>query len=179
MIVKSEGVNPSIEESDWSAKRIRAFFEQCPSAIQIFNSQGECVEVNAAWGKLWGTSYHNLAGYNALKDPEIAKRGILPLFEKAFSGETVELPPFYYNTHEAAQEGRPRWIKSLVFPLKNSNGVVLEVALIMEDITAEKMEEAQLEADNEELSSVNSELTGDFKIEQLKKATESSGQNHH
>ncbi len=80
--------------------------------------------------------------YNILQDKQIEKLGVMPMIEEAFAGETVFLPPLEYNATDTMRkldftnvEGRKRWIQAQLYPLKNTEGKLLNVIFMSLDIT--------------------------------------------
>src|SRR3989344_1892327 len=72
----------------------KSIMEQSPFSIQIFSSDGVCIQANRAWEKMWQSGLEDVLKYNVLKDRQLVKMGMMPFIKKAFSGETVKLPPF-------------------------------------------------------------------------------------
>ena len=65
--------------------RFQRLIEQSPQSTQIFAPDGTCTQVNKAWERLWGITLADIPGYNILHDPQLAERGVRPLFERAFA----------------------------------------------------------------------------------------------
>ncbi len=124
-----------------SEERFRGFMEQAPMSVQVFSADGRTVQVNQAWGELWGIDITQVADYNILKDPQLEDRGIAPYIRRAFAGEAVEIPVVEYDP-EITLPGRTRhpdprrWVSAVAYPLKDSAGEVREVVLVHQDITA-------------------------------------------
>jgi PAS domain S-box-containing protein len=130
-----------------SEARYRALVEQAPLSIQILAPDGRTLQVNAAWERLWGATFEQLAGYNMLEDPQLDALGILPIIRRAFAGEPVLIPAARYDPSETLPEiappGRPRWVRAVMYPLKADDGRVSEVVLIHEDITEQTLADEQ------------------------------------
>jgi PAS domain S-box-containing protein len=135
----------------YSEARMLAIIEQSPASVQVFATDGTCVQANRAWETLWGSKREQLAGYNILKDPQVAERGILPYVQRAFAGEPVTIPPVYYDPAENGQAGEARWTTGVMYPVKDPDGRVREVVLAHEDITERMRAEAAIRAMNEAL----------------------------
>lgn len=125
-----------------SEARFQTIFEQAPFSIQLLATDGKTILVNPAWKKLWGFSEefiqsYILKEYNLLKDPLLASHGFTPLIEKGFSGEIVRIPEIHYDPKELDMDGIPRWVRSILYPLKNPDGSVREIVLIHTDVTSE------------------------------------------
>ncbi|HTE17328.1 MAG TPA: PAS domain S-box protein, partial [Armatimonadota bacterium] len=104
--------------------RYRTIIEQSPFSIQIIAPDGATRMANAAFEALWGVSRAVLVGYNLLQDPQLARKGLLPQIERAFAGETVTLPPVFYDPGEDEAPGRGRWVESFFYPVKDEAGRV-------------------------------------------------------
>ncbi len=117
-----------------SETRFRALVEQSPLAIQIYASDGNCLQANRAWEQLFDTPRKSLEGYNILQDQQAADNGMRPYIERAFQGESVAIPPTYYDPAVIGRKGRARWLRSFIYPIKQEEDV-REVALILEDVT--------------------------------------------
>jgi PAS domain S-box-containing protein len=67
-------------------------------------------------------------------------KGLLDLLKRAFAGETIEVPPHWYDPRELRQvhaEGRRVGIQVSLFPLRNLHGAIEHVALCFKDVTTE------------------------------------------
>ncbi len=122
--------------------RFRELFEQAPVSIQILAADGRTLRVNRAWENLWqiraGTELmaHVLsADYNVLTDPQLLAGGITPYLERAFAGESVQIPAIRYDVATLGGTGPARWVTARAHPIKDEAGVLLEVMLMHEDIT--------------------------------------------
>src|SRR6187549_2676610 len=79
--------------------------------------------------------------YNILLDPMAAKTGQADFVRRAFAGETINLPPFWFDPRETTvidqQEGRRVAIELTMFPLFDAGGAISHVAVCLRDATAE------------------------------------------
>ena len=123
--------------------------EQSPIAIQIHSPDGWLIQHNAAFEKLYDIPREALAElyekYNLLRDVQGIKLGLMPYIEKVFSGEECLFPIFEYDGVEASKTlglkhpaKRKRWVKTRGFPVKNKNGELICVVLMLEDMTEQK-----------------------------------------
>lgn len=117
-----------------SETRFRALVEQSPLSIQIYSKEGYCLQANTAWEELFDTPRKSLEGYNILEDQQAVDRGMRPYIDRAFRGESVTIPPSYYDPAANGRKGRARWLRSFMYPIKQEDDV-REVALILEDVT--------------------------------------------
>ncbi|MCP4161127.1 MAG: PAS domain S-box protein [Deltaproteobacteria bacterium] len=125
--------------------------DQSPVSIQIFDMKGRTVQVNKAWERLWGATWEDYVklDYNILKDEQAIKLGIVSYLEKAYTGETISIPAMEYNARETSTTGNKRWVKSNIYPIKDSSGDVINIVALQEDITESKLaeeEQQQLQA---------------------------------
>ncbi len=130
-----------------SEQRMRNLIEQSPTSIQILDTSGMTVQVNSAWEALWGVSWEEFVKleYNILKDEQTISLGLISYLEKALSGETVSVPDMEYDPQESSGSGNKRWVKSNIFPIKDTSGSVLNIVVMQEDITERKQTEEALQ----------------------------------
>jgi len=121
-----------------SERRFRALVAQSPFGIQVLAVDGQTVQVNPAWERLWGRS--------AAENPGVADESLLPVIERAYQGHKGE-------THPMPKEGG-KWIRSFVYPIKDPGGLVRNVIVMHEDVTEEKRAEDETRAVTAELSQV-------------------------
>jgi PAS domain S-box-containing protein len=125
-----------------SLSRFKAIFDQSPLSIQIVSNAGKTILINSSFKRLWDISDEFaeefiLKEYNILEDPNLEKAGQLDVIKKAFRGESVEVPEFFYDPAAQGHPGRARWASGIVYPLKDPNGEVREVVIIHKDTTNE------------------------------------------
>ncbi len=120
--------------------------KQSPIDIEVYGMDGTMLQVNDAWEDLWQTKREYAVGiFNILKDPQVKEIGIFDYVKKAFEGEVQEIPEFEYDPGKAGFPGRARWLRSRVYPIKDSNGVVLNIVLTHEDVSDQKIKAKELE----------------------------------
>lgn len=152
---KSELHNPEAleklkREFIQSEGRFRAIFEQSPLSIQIFATDGSTILVNPSWHELWGVDDEFVKNfifkeYNVFEDRLLAEKGVLPLIKRGFAGEVVEVHDIYYDPNQIGHKGQGRWVRSVVYPLKNDTGEVREVVVIHNDVTEHHNSKAERE----------------------------------
>ena len=122
--------------------RFRELFEQSPLSIQILAPNGRTMRVNKAWEALW--QIHEGSGlkrfvlsedYNVLRDPQLLESGIAALLERACQGESIKIPVVLYDVGRLGGSGPARWVAARAHPIKDTDGKVLEIMLMHEDIT--------------------------------------------
>jgi PAS domain S-box-containing protein len=148
------------DEQLGSEDLFRNLMKQSPLGIIIYSPEGQIIEVNNAWLRLWGFNEEEAAilaaNYNILTDRQLKDLGIMPLVEKAFAGEPVIIPPFKYSGSRTAGELeleinlRSPWIECNLYPVKDEEGKVIYVVIIHVDVTERKDTEQQLESSIQE-----------------------------
>src|SRR4051812_36634205 len=125
---------------------LEALFALAPVGFQIFDARGRSLLVNQAFRDLFGSEPP--PEYNALVDEVAAASGVLDLIKRAFAGEVISTPPFWYDPRELRQvkvDGRRIAIVSTFFPLRNPTGEVAYVGIVHKDVTPEMEKRAQEE----------------------------------
>ena len=134
------------EELLASEVRYRTVIEQSPLAIHVFAPDGVSLLANSAWDELWYLREgEEPEGTNILDEEQVHVTGLLPYVKRAMSGETATPPPLFFDPAKTGHEGRPRWLRPFVYPVKDEEGRVREVTLIIEDVTERKRLEERLE----------------------------------
>ncbi len=152
-------VEEALRESEG---RFRSLVEQTPLAIVIYDPGGRAVYANPAQRLLTGLTDEEQVTRNPLTSPRIDAKGLLPYIRRGFAGEVVGLPPARYAPDEypAAGWGRPRWLRSFIYPVKDEAGAVCEVIAMHEDITEQREAEERLREKEEQYRAIF-EATGD------------------
>lgn len=133
-------------------QRFQTLFEQAPFSVQLLSMDGKTLRVNQAWKKLWGSDDGDpllefvLGDYNMLADPQLEAKGVTAHLRRAFAGEAVRLPAILYDPKELGKPGAAKWVEATACPITDSDGRVLEVMLIHEDVTDRLMAERTLRA---------------------------------
>jgi PAS domain S-box-containing protein len=132
-----------------SEAQFRLLVEQSPQSIQVLDPEGWTLQVNPAWERLWELRLSDLQHYNMLQDPQLIEKGVMPYIRKGFAGEAAEVPPILYDRAKSLPDvpeiGEPeRWVRSVIYPIRNATGQITKVVLIHEDYTVQMHLEKQL-----------------------------------
>ena len=149
-----------------SDARLRTLIEQSPYSIQTLSLDGHVTSGNPAWERLFGVTVEQVRDYNVFRDPQLEALGVLPLVRRAFEGETVTLPPTGWTPDRGERKGRMLWLQATLYPIRDHESRITQVALMHLDITAQT--EARQEVDavraqllqNEKLAALGSLVGG-------------------
>ncbi|WP_166398205.1 PAS domain-containing protein [Rubrobacter marinus] len=137
-----------------SEARFRTAIERSPMGIHVFAPDGRPLLSNAAWSELWGLPGGEEADANVFRDEHVRASGLVPYVEEGMGGEAVTTPPLLYDPEAVGREGRKRWFEASIYPVKDDDGRVLEVVLLLEDITERREVQDELEKSEERLRSL-------------------------
>jgi PAS domain S-box-containing protein len=144
-----------IQELQRSEMSLKGLMEQSLLAIELLTTEGQIIQVNTAWMRLWNLNEEEtaqvLAKYNMLTDKQISDLGIAPLVKKAFTGEPVVLPPVKYVANRTIKylglnkmKGNAPWIQCHLSPVRNENQEILFIVNTNVDLTEYKRAEEKL-----------------------------------
>ena len=98
---------------------LQGIFAYAPFGLQVYRADGHCLLTNKAFRDLFGSEPP--PEYNVLHDEIAERQGLLGLVKRAFAGETVQTPTFWYDPRELQQvhvtEGRRVAISITLLPL--------------------------------------------------------------
>ena len=83
-----------------------------------------------------------------MQSKQVSDIGWIPLIKRAYTGETVDVPETEFDPSLeplTMGKGRKRWIKSIIYPIKNIQGEVQNIVMMHQDITDRKLLERQLQ----------------------------------
>ena len=146
-------------ERDALQNRFRTFFEQSVLPMEIFDLEGNILEVNHAFCELFAITKEAFSGYNILQDQASLTLGILPYLKRAYAGEAVEAPAFFYDPRISGRQGRARWLEAWFSPVKDEKNRVKELAVVLKDVTERKVTEQKLEKVEDNFRIVSDRLT--------------------
>jgi signal transduction histidine kinase len=127
---------------------LHGIFAYAPFGLQVYKADGHCLLTNKAFRDLFGSEPP--PEYNIFRDDIAERQGLQGLARRAFAGETVTTPTFWYDPRELQQvhvtEGRRVSISITMLPLFSPAGVVEHVALVFKDQTEETLARERAEA---------------------------------
>ncbi|MFC0773375.1 PAS domain S-box protein [Terrimonas alba] len=135
-----------------SENRFRSIIEQFPYPVVTYTADGSYINANEAWEIMWQEKRENVKEYNIRKDPQLINSGLSKYVERAFVGEVAISEPYLYDPKLIGQAGRKRWMQMTLYPLKNADDNILEVILILQDVTENKEAEESLRKSFKEIS---------------------------
>lgn len=122
---------------------LRTAIEQSPLATAILDRDGRYLLVNAAWNALWFLGVGGPPeGCSVFEDERLRAMGLIPYLEECRADGAVTSPPLLLETGGA--ETGPRWLKALVYPVRDEDGALLQMGLVLEEFTERKALEDQL-----------------------------------
>ncbi|MDY7233017.1 ATP-binding protein [Hyalangium rubrum] len=130
---------------------LEGLFTHSPVPYAVFSAEGQCLLINPAYREMFGAEPP--PEYNLFQDEVTRRQGVDALFRRAFQGETLQTPIFWYDPkelkHIQVPEAKRAAISCSLFPLKGPGNEVRHVAIAYKDVTAEltirDAEEARLQ----------------------------------
>ncbi len=115
-----------------------------PMSIQILDKEGLTIEVNSSYKLLFGSVPP--PDYSIFNDLQLREKGMGKFFDELRNGATVRFPDTYFNAHDSIPEfpDVPAWIRTIGFPLNNSNEKPERFVLMHENITERRQAEDAL-----------------------------------
>jgi two-component system cell cycle sensor histidine kinase/response regulator CckA len=114
-------------------------FANAPIGLQIYRADGHCLLTNQAFREIFGSEPE--PEYVLFDDPLLPGTGVLEIARRAFAGETIVMPPIWYDTPHQPLRGpgvsRRCAVSCTWLPLLDGEGRVVHVALLYRDVTAE------------------------------------------
>ena len=126
--------------------RMRTVIEQSPLGIHIFAPDGTSLLANDAWDELWYLDAEEAAQpANVFEDELIRDAGLIRHIERSVAENVPVIAPLLlFDPASVGREGRSRWLRALIYPVKDEDGRALETALLLEDFTERKRAEDAL-----------------------------------
>src|SRR5829696_3110723 len=121
---------------------LRTAMEQSPLGTAILGPDGRYLLVNAAWNALWALGEGGPPEDSSVfEDARLRAMGLTPYLEECRQNGAVTTPILFC---EATPETSPRWLRALIYPVRDEAGALLEMGLVLEDFTERKALEDQL-----------------------------------
>lgn len=142
-------VRSVLDRVDDPLELLLAVFANAPVAFLVYDARGQCLLANEACASLFGSPPP--PGYNIFEDENLAATGAASLIRRAFAGETVHVPPMWYDPRDlqhvdvAKDKGRRVGTETTAFPIRTASGEIRNVAIAIRDATAELEHKATLE----------------------------------
>jgi len=139
-----------------SERRLRTVIEQSPLSIHILTPEGRSLMTNVAWEETWNLGAAETSkGSSVFEDDQLRAAGLTPYVgESISSGEALITPPLMHDPAQSGREGAARWLRGCVYPVRGEDGRILEVTLMVEDITERKKGEEALRQSEERYRAV-------------------------
>ncbi len=140
--IRLQGTIQDIHESKLMELEIRKFseiIEQSPTGIQVLDHKGVIQYVNNSFTKITGYRYDDVVNTGYYHNEAQEGADVSTFLEsikgkKAWKGEVIK----------QSKTGENYWERSVVFPVRNGKGEVMNYAAIIEDITEYKETEKKL-----------------------------------
>jgi PAS domain S-box-containing protein len=139
-ITERKGAEEALRERE---DLFRGMLEQSPFSMQVLSPDGEILEVNQAFERLWGVDRETMIGYNLLHDHQIEELGFMPVVRRAFAGERVSTPVVEYDARASVGKGTRRVVQGVFYPVRDANGVISRVILVHLDLTERRRAEEE------------------------------------
>jgi PAS domain S-box-containing protein len=138
---------------------LQGLFAHSPVPHILFDVQGHPIVANRAYRAMLGAVPP--ADYCVLRDEVAAAAGVADAVARAFLGETVETPTFWYDPkelrHIEVTDANRVAISCTSFPLRGADGAVAQVAVTYKDVTAQLLAKDRAEAEHDRLALVLAE----------------------
>lgn len=130
---------------------LERLFAFAPVGLQLYDANGRSLLTNAAFVEMFGIAPP--PEYNVMEDEIAERNGVLGLIRRAFAGETVRVPPVWYDPRELTRvkitQGRRVAIDSLFFPVFDADGRVTHVGVVVQDVSAVLLAREEVEAERD------------------------------
>ncbi|MFN7133924.1 MAG: PAS domain-containing protein, partial [Myxococcales bacterium] len=109
---------------------LEGLFAHSPVPYAIFTADGHVLLTNPAYRRMFGAAPP--PEYDIFKDEITQSLGLTPLIRRAFAGETIHAPTFWYDPraleHVAVASATPAAIAPSMFPVRSADGTVTHMA---------------------------------------------------
>ncbi len=142
---------------------LASLFLYAPVGFAIWKKDGHVLLTNPAFRELMGSEPP--PEYSLLTDELAARSGLLGLIQRAFAGETIQVPTTWYGPRELEQAHVPTGsrvaISLTLFPLLDDADGVRFVAATYRDETAALRAQEQLTSESEHLRRLVAQMEAD------------------
>ncbi|QSQ28441.1 PAS domain-containing protein [Pyxidicoccus parkwayensis] len=132
---------------------LEGLFTHSPVPYSVFGTDGHCLLINPAYRKMFGAEPP--PEYDLFRDELLERLGLLAYIRRAFTGETVQTPVFWYDVRELehihVEDANRIAISCHCFPLAPSGGEVTHIAIAYKDVTAELLAREAEQAERNKL----------------------------
>ncbi|MDA0272854.1 MAG: PAS domain-containing protein, partial [Proteobacteria bacterium] len=171
IVLLTSGLGFAIATASGTARSLRAvesnyqeLIEQSPLPNAVFTADGDLRYANPAFVKLMSRSSHfSGKNYRIFNDPGLLKDTVMEHIKRGFKEGLVDIPMFQYaidGDGDGDSDSHGLWIRAVVFPLRDQDSRISEVAVTFQDVSAEKQTE-------EERQRLNARLLQSQKLEGL------------
>ena len=132
---------------------LEGLFTHSPVPYAVFTANGHCLLINPAYRKMFGAEPP--LEYDLFRDELLDRLGFLAYFRRAFAGETIQTPVFWYDVRELepieVKQSHRIAISCHCFPLAPSGSDVTHIAIAYKDVTAELLAREAEQAERQKL----------------------------
>lgn len=124
--------------------------ENLPLGLQQFSPDGNSMDMNSRQREIWGDAhpFFTKKGYKWLQDPFYRLNGLSDMFEEALTtGKTLKreiLLSYREKRNENITRLYPVYFEATIFPLTDLQRNMVNIFLILDDITEKKLSELSL-----------------------------------
>jgi len=142
-------MHENITERKHAKDLLNDIIEKNPMSIQIVDKDGYTLHGNPSYNRLFGATPP--PDFSIFDDLQNKSKELEQLIARAKNGEVVHLPDIYFNPRDEVAEApdMPLWIRAQIFPLNDSSGKPEQFIFMHENITENKLAEAELKKSEE------------------------------
>lgn len=137
-----------LQQQRWQEK---VFLQHLPLGVQFFDATGTVRFMNSTAATLLGLAANEgLAHYNILQSDYAQRMGMEAAFQQALAGKMVKTEPFQYTPNKtvaAQREPLTRLLELSYFPIKSMQGDVVNVVMLINDISRADAHNQQRDTD--------------------------------
>jgi PAS domain S-box-containing protein len=138
------------EEILESRDNLNRIVDQTPLAVMVMDPQGNLLDVNEAWMRLFGAADKEkvLGRLNVFHSRLFKHAGLTESLAAVYRGQIVDIPAVAVNPRAAQEEvpltGAERVVRARMFPVTDRNARLVRVVAMIEDVTDRQRLEEQL-----------------------------------